>query len=687
MHLSNVDYYEKEILAYYNKLTNNLPLYSTILLCNNYTSEEEIISFLHRSILCQDNILFMIVNCNYLEPKQRNILLVTIKALINKLISENKVMNSALVIFSSESNSEVYRALKNFDDQEHPIKILFFNEIDNNLDKEQLFNINLNNFSIVKSDSSGVGKSRYIRNLPGAYESNMIYLPLGGNITRKSIYQRLFNSITKLNIKNLTQVFLYIDLNQTNEHEVLKEFLFELLVFKKFTMSSRNSDKIIYIPKKFNIHIELPYEVLNKVGAVNYNNYINKYTIFKLFPSQNIINILLANLTEFYEEMSEDEKKKLISNPDFEFIKTLSDSKLQMVSKTLQFFKNKTINSTVIMPNSTDTLLNNECNNLLNEFLSKVHLPNFYQKNIFIKLLFDQFLSFHQNKNLDPKNLVPNAKKLKLKNYKNIIEIREQIIRNLIDHAVFFTNGFSENIMKSQERTKEILQISDYNQRKKLAEELKERENSTKFRYDQIKPSLLLFEKRGNDCKIIPTCQKNSEEELFLITLQKLLKIPKKGEISDKYNVLKYPTDMTSPELMDELLDFMKGRRISLDVINRILSEYALTPDNYIKMILILNRVYSDIPVILMGETGCGKTSLIKILANIIFKGDLNQLKILNIHSGIEDNEIIQFLEQIIRESELDDNAKLTSSLDEFNSLTPEIQENYLASKNKTKEK
>ena len=41
-----------------------------------------------------------------------------------------------------------------------------------------------------------------------------------------------------------------------------------------------------------------------------YNNYINKYTIFKLFPTQNIINILLANLTEFYEEMSEDEKKK-----------------------------------------------------------------------------------------------------------------------------------------------------------------------------------------------------------------------------------------------------------------------------------------------------------------------------------------------------------------------------------------
>ena len=102
-----------------------------------------------------------------------------------------------------------------------------------------------------------------------------------------------------------------------------------------------------------------------------------------------------------------------------------------------------------------------------------------------------------------------------MKNYKNITVIREKIIKNLIEHAVFFTNGFSENIMKSQERTKEILQMQDYNQRKKLSQELKDRENATKLRYEQIKPSLLLFEKKGKDIKIIPTCQENTKEENF----------------------------------------------------------------------------------------------------------------------------------------------------------------------------
>ena len=690
LHLSSSDNSEKEILSYYMKFTNNLPLYAAILLCNYDTTEEEIIAFLYRSILCEENVLFMIVNSNHLEPKKRKLLINLVKKLSNKLAKENKEMKSSLFIFSTESNSEIFHDLKNFNSEEHPMKILYFSSIDDKLNDPQLCQLSLSNLSIVKSDASGVGKSRYIRNIPGAFESNMIYLPLGGCLTRKSIFQRLTDSFKKVNMKNLTQIFLFIDLNQTNEHEILKEFLFELLIFKKYSLNSRNSDKIIYISNKFNIQIELPYESLGKSGYSNNNDCINKYSIFTLLKKETTKEILLANLIPFYEEISEQEKKNLIMNPEFEFIKSLSESKLQLVSKTLQLYKNKSINNEQVIVSSTDCLTSQECNDLLNEHLSKVNLPNFYQKNIFIKLLYDQFLSFHQNSNLIPKNLIANAKKLKFKNYKNINEIREPIIKYLIDHAIVFTIGFSDNIMRSQERTKEILQMQDYNQRIKLTQELKERENISKLRYESIQPSLLLFEKGGNGCKIIPTCKEGSEEETFLINLQKLLlKLPKsKKEISPKYNQLNYPTKMNSQELMDELLDCMKGRRrLSLDIINKILSEYALTPDNYIKMVLILNRINSDIPVILMGETGCGKTSLIKILANVTFRGYLNNLKILNIHSGIEDNEIIKFIEQLIREAEIDDNAKFISALDEFNSFTPEQQNNYLTLNNITKEK
>ena len=39
---------------------------------------------------------------------------------------------------------------------------------------------------------------------------------------------------------------------------------------------------------------------------------------------------------------------------------------------------------------------------------------------------------------------------------------------------------------------------------------------------------------------------------------------------------------------------------------------YVITSDNFKKMKLIVYRINANIPVILMGETGCGKTSLIK---------------------------------------------------------------------------
>ena len=52
----------------------------------------------------------------------------------------------------------------------------------------------------------------------------------------------------------------------------------------------------------------------------------------------------------------------------------------------------------------------------------------------------------------------------------------------------------------------------------------------------------------------------------------------------------------------------------SIEEIEKMIGEYKVTEDNYKKMILILFRIFTNIPVILMGETGCGKTELIKKL-------------------------------------------------------------------------
>ena len=66
--------------------------------------------------------------------------------------------------------------------------------------------------------------------------------------------------------------------------------------------------------------------------------------------------------------------------------------------------------------------------------------------------------------------------------------------------------------------------------------------------------------------------------------------------------------------------------------------QYCLTGDSLLKMLAIFVRLRCGVPVVLMGECGCGKTMLIKYLClwmNI-------HLEILDVHGGTSENDIIQ---------------------------------------------
>ena len=58
------------------------------------------------------------------------------------------------------------------------------------------------------------------------------------------------------------------------------------------------------------------------------------------------------------------------------------------------------------------------------------------------------------------------------------------------------------------------------------------------------------------------------------------------------------------------------------------MDSYKITEDNYKKMILIF-IIFANVPVILIGETGCGKIELIKQLMKMLNKDRDKKLKIL----------------------------------------------------------
>ncbi|OPL33433.1 hypothetical protein AM593_05709, partial [Mytilus galloprovincialis] len=109
----------------------------------------------------------------------------------------------------------------------------------------------------------------------------------------------------------------------------------------------------------------------------------------------------------------------------------------------------------------------------------------------------------------------------------------------------------------------------------------------------------------------------------------------------------------TQKELQDilQMLTRSKANKLPDKILETLAADYALTPDNLLKMILISLRINSMIPVVIMGETGCGKTSLVRYLAEI---SDVD-FELFSIHAGINAKCILQKIKEV--------NVKALSSL------------------------
>ena len=102
---------------------------------------------------------------------------------------------------------------------------------------------------------------------------------------------------------------------------------------------------------------------------------------------------------------------------------------------------------------------------------------------------------------------------------------------------------------------------------------------------------------------------------------------------------------ISQSQLFEELLNFVPGAHRHADELRAKHAQlaYMLTADNLLKMMLIFVRLTTGVPVIISGETGCGKTSLIKFLAMVCGLPNTN-FCVLSMHAGITKEEIITFV-------------------------------------------
>ena len=188
-------------MTLYKQFTDNFPLSNTVLICNEYTSFEEIVTFLFLCFKCQYEILFCLMGIEKSDSGKR---LQTFKKIYQFIKTYGKEMVSCLVI--------IY--LKNSEIREPLSKLIPGNKmivIDENNDEFK--NIN-DNIEVFVSERAGYGKSEEIKEKISSELKNYIYFPIGGDFTRKEIIKRLI----EFNIpqKETSNYVIHFDLSETN---------------------------------------------------------------------------------------------------------------------------------------------------------------------------------------------------------------------------------------------------------------------------------------------------------------------------------------------------------------------------------------------------------------------------------------------------------------------------------------
>ena len=480
---------EQFILNLFKNKLDKLPIAQNILICSNETSIEEMQSFFYRAILCDYNTLFIIEVLDSFSNFQHN----KMYSYIDKLLSyklencENKKLNK----YDTKDylNSCIYFIYKNLDNE-----YAFRNELDKytiqkqNKDSQEknqaeenenkgngdtmgdlnISNI-LNNSSkihteniiVFSSDVCGLGKTFQIKKLIKKNNDIYYHFPLGGRLTKKTIYEKILKLLKKIkkdtkikkdeenkknekgeeNKKNkideenkedeeyleYNNIAVHLDLIESEDTALINEFLFSFLITKFYN----NNEDILYIPNNVKIYVEIPN---------SFENYLVKYGILNVFPNEHI------------------ELGKL--------------PKLELDEDTIEIFKR---------------IIEKETNDDIEDFIREnIGLPNYsyHQVVTFIKLFISQFSLFNT--------------KLKFTNSQDV-DITKDCIDYFAKSTKYFTNGgFAKLIMNKNKEIKDKIDLcldayeNDLDKKNKEKKELFKTplifidKNTKKFRFEML---------------------------------------------------------------------------------------------------------------------------------------------------------------------------------------------------------
>jgi len=393
---------------------------------------------------------------------------------------------------------------------------------------------------------------------------------------------------------------LHIDIGEVDHPHDLDMFLFQLIVLRIVS----NRQQSFWLPTQ-SVCIEIGNSVNNKLSG----------------------SMLIT--TKFFREH--------LSWKDFDdfVVSCEMNSPIQIVCNYLNLLESKSLDTTEILlrgKNKARPLENHKCRKLLKRFLSKQQHMSFSNVNIFLNVLADQLKKFTR------------SAYFKVSHVSDMVDagttpdIRSCLVTAMVEVAQDFATRSVSTYYQENDTGKAT--ITNVCQTNKM------------IRWEDSNHLIYVFH--------------NQDIQTLSVLYRKLSKVPKSMQQLFQNQLKRKMVDYTSlnqGELQAILQKISRSQKEELKEAKGMPYDYVLTPDNLLKMVLILLRISANVPVVVMGETGCGKTSLIRYLSTVCQIDFI----VYNIHSGISKDEIVNKILHENKESLRKGECQRWLFLDEFN--------------------
>jgi hypothetical protein len=617
---------------------------SQILFCKKETTKGEIVSFCKRAMLDPFKRLYFILSIDKLEYLMVN----EMKDHLLKIIeSKYDNLNFNLLIFNNTGNQT-----KNMFDNEN------FENINNSLSqldsliKDQDFqNTFANLFKtnvIVMSETAGMGKTSWIeKHLNSRFPKYDILL--AGEGTKATIKRRLDHLGQCIKGKDRYAIVVKIDFIEDFDFhcEAIDYLLFCICIIKRY---------------------------YTDIGCCNMRDGLSQIYIevSNTFITEALSRLSSLELLEGKDQQAGSDFSFRVVMPPFSYdrvwFKTNKESDEQVVGKFLKALKDVTVNfkNTLEQPDITKA----EYIALLEQYYMLDILKNNRTAEERKKSTYAQYQFWLQSmarliREMENSTDFKPAK-LEAGSPKDDKNLRSEVAMEIVQFCSYIICVSVGQAKMSQDQMKEIMsELKKKNlQKQNLEEYQKKFNNITPWSSDDLIIPLLFGKAPIFGLTFIEKVFNEEKGPRFRkrMNLRDYVKNTKRMLVFDK------ETKDYSAQCLELLAKFLG--QDPTDVMARAKAfkgkGFVITLDNFMKTCLILLKSYLKIPIVMMGESGCGKTYLSEFVSECLLQ---DKMKELTLYAGVTELDFIAFMKTAVEEAKaLEAEGKnLWVFFDEFN--------------------